>query len=311
MLNFSLFANSALILLTFSHPISDAQTSSSRETARSRISHSHHSNTNPCQDHTASTQPSQPAVKQDAVPPVANSQKSEIDGTQRLADYTWWLSAFTAFLAFVSMGQGFFLYRQARYLREHARHFGILATAATDNARASRDTAEAALKQASTMANAERAWVVETITFHDHIPRRSANWDGGVFAAQLTLMNIGKQPAMVHCVQSRFHATEALPTDVQYSDDGLVPDGYLLAPGEVRHWQCVLDEGSLEDSQVDRIEQGSPLGLYIYGRVLYHSVGVTGINQFCYKWLTSTGAMHRNKPLGFQKDGPPDYNKHT
>ena len=200
------------------------------------------------------------------VPPGKNSEINEEQDSQRLANYTWWLTAFTGLLAFVSMGQGFFLYRQARQLKEHAEHFRILASAATSNATAAQDAAGAALRQAGILANAERAWVVETIVFPDHIPRRSVNWNGGVITARLTLKNIGRQPARLQSVQSRFHVAELLSKEPQYSGGGLVPDGYLLAPGEERHWRCVLDEGSLDDELIDRIERGSTLHLYLYGR---------------------------------------------
>jgi hypothetical protein len=161
----------------------------------------------------------QPAA---AVAPQPNSStpdKSkalESDDSRHLADYTLWLTFFTAMLFVVSVVQGYFLYRQVKHLGEHAEHLRKLAIAATDNAKAARDAAEASLKQAATMANAERAWIVERVTFPDRIPRRSTNWDGGTIPATLTFKNIGTQPAMLQSVHSRFHTAEQLPDEPQY-----------------------------------------------------------------------------------------------
>jgi hypothetical protein len=201
--------------------------------------------------------------------------------------------------------------------------FGVLAawrglpelirqTAATKNAaNAAKESAEAALKQANIMASAERAWVVETVVFLNTIPRRGASWHGGVMTANLSLKNIGRQPAVLRFVQDRFHTAARLPKEPQYHRTGGVPDGFLLTPGEERHWRCALEEGSLEDEQIDHIETGSTLSLYIYGRITYTSMGITGTNQFCYKWENLMGfALEGDKP-GFRKDGPSGYNSHT
>lgn len=91
--------------------------------------------------------------------------------------------------------------RQAELMDEHRIHLESLATAANNNARAAIDSVKA-------LRESERAWIVEEIRFPDHIPRRSEGNFGGVLMVGFVAKNVGKQPAFIRVVQSRFFATQ-------------------------------------------------------------------------------------------------------
>jgi hypothetical protein len=78
---------------------------------------------------------------------VANEKKKEDDEkaamdrkvaseTQRVADYTWWLSLFTLSLFVVAAVQAYLFVRQLKLIRQSARDATIAAEAATANAKA-------------------------------------------------------------------------------------------------------------------------------------------------------------------------------
>jgi len=74
-----------------------------------------------------------------------------------------------------------------------------------------------------------------------------------------------------------------------------------------------LEEGLPDDDQIDSLEGSiiQPLKPYLYGRFVYASVGVVGINQFCYKWDNKMGFILAGDKTGFEKGGPSAYNGHT
>lgn len=184
--------------------------------------------------------------------------------------------------------------------------------AGEEAAKSGRDSAEASLKQANALIDAERAWVVESIRFLDEIPYRSN--DGGILVAQVTLRNIGKQPAFLKFIQLRFHAHDtALARLPQYRSTEPLPDGFMMAPSSEIHLRALLEEGSFDDEQVQRIRglKGKALKLRLYGRIAYESMGREGVNQFCYTWQNQMGfSLSGDKPF-FEKDGPLGYNSHT
>jgi hypothetical protein len=175
----------------------------------------------------------------------------------------------------------------------------------------------AAKASIQTLREIERAWIAEEIRFPDRIPRRSETGGGGVLCVSYAFNNIGKQPAFIRNIQTRFHApTSKLPDKPEYRVSTFTPDpqigenGRLLAPGEAFYCSTFLEEGSLDDDQIDQISQGR-LTLYTYGRVQYESVGLRGINQFCYKWHDLVGFSVEGEKEGFRKGGPPEYNRVT
>jgi hypothetical protein len=179
---------------------------------------------------------------------------------------------------------------------------------------AAEKAAEAAKASIKTLKEIERTWLVEKLPPQDHVPRRREHPFGGVWVIPVTITNIGKRPALIRMVQGRFHAPEdPLPDIPKYRQAGTaLPAGRLLAPDEPMSWQCPLEEASLDDDQVNRINgDGRPLSLYIYGRIEYESAGLIGVNQFCYRWDNRMGLVLGGEKPGSRKDGPDGYNKHT
>jgi hypothetical protein len=88
--------------------------------------------------------------------------------------------------------------------------------------------------------------------------------------------------------------------------------GQILEPGAEAYLKCLLEDGSLDDDQIDALngEIVQKLNLYLYGRFIYESVGVAGVNQFCYRWDNKMGFSLEGDKAKFEKDGPPGYNSH-
>jgi hypothetical protein len=80
--------------------------------------------------------------------PNTTETEEKKDNDRKLTEYTRWLAIFTAVLAVVSIGQGYFLFRQAHHLRTHAGHLHRLSTAAVDSAKTTKETLDAVKNQA-------------------------------------------------------------------------------------------------------------------------------------------------------------------
>lgn len=159
---------------------------------------------------------------------------------------------------------------------------------------------------------AERAWVVEGVRFFDQIPRR--NGKSGIMTAGVTLKNIGRQPATLRIVRLRFYAASELPEFPNFRSGDTFPDGFFLAPQQEIQLRVLLEQGSLDDEQVDRIEGQPglvPLSLFIYGSVVYDSMNRRCTNQFCYVWRNLAGFTLSGDKQFFEKRGPKHYNHHT
>jgi hypothetical protein len=108
-------------------------------------------------------------------------------------------------------------------------------------------------RQNRNILHAERAWVVESIKFLDDIPRRQAS-GGGVMTALVTFKNIGRQPAFLKLLQTRFQSSERLPDNPEFRTSETISDGFMLAPDQELFVRVMLEEGSFDDDQVDRIQ---------------------------------------------------------
>ena len=220
----------------------------------------------------------------------------------------WWL----VILGFPTLA---FIGWQALQTKHAAEQTAIAARATERSAAATENSAAATAANTQAFRDAERAWIVEEIRFPDHIPRLSESGFGGILMVAFVAKNIGKQPAFVRMVQSRFCAIQGqLPDQPQYSPSlTSIFSSRLLAPGERLVWEIPFEEGNLDDDRIDRIRglKSPSLHLYAYGRIEYQSMGLIGYNQFCYKWHNLMGFSFEGDKEEFRKGGPDDYNKHT
>lgn len=214
--------------------------------------------------------------------------KEEIEIQRQLAEYTCWLVV-VGFIQFVA------LCVQAYMLIHHSGHLKNLVQALMD---------------------AERAWIVEKVSFYDHIPSR-AEIDDGTILIDYEFRNIGKQPAIIQGIQMRFHPTSnPLPAKPVYNELAFMPDpeinGRLLAPNERIEFSCPLEGMNLDGIEIKQISNGS-LGLYAYGVIEYDSGGLKGrTTQFCYQWHDpKVGRSFEEKVARFRKRGPSAYNRAT
>jgi hypothetical protein len=173
-------------------------------------------------------------------------------------------------------------------------------------------SAQATEATVETMKLAERSWLLESLNFPDRLPRQSES-RGGVWVAVVKIKNVGARPALIRTAHTRFHTSTRLPDEPQYRNGAPIPDGQILAPGGEAFLRCLLEEGSFADDQLKELEEEMmpDLKLYLYGRVIYESVGTVGMNQFCYRWENLMGLSLGGDKPGFIKDGPAAYNSHT
>jgi len=177
--------------------------------------------------------------------------------------------------------------------------------------------AEASSLSVQAFIQSERAWVMETIKFPNEIPRRTPPNLGIILSVVFNIENVGKQPALIRNIQTRFHTyRRRLPDEPEYVPMSYAPDvrigpyGRLLIPGKPWAIETFLEDGLLEDATVDGINEGWEY-LYVYGRITYDSAGLKCVNQFCYTWNPLRGLSFEGDKPGFRKDGPAEYNKHT
>ena len=258
-----------------------------------------------------------------------HSVQSQQEATAEEQKYAWekkvnrWNIGLTLAIALCALAQVFVYLLQTRLLGQtlgevHSqaeqmktqvelmrKQTGILG----DSVEAAKESAKAALAQVEIAKLAERAWVVEKINFPDRLPRRGVT-GGGVLVAVVVIKNIGRQPATLKFCQTRFHTPDRLSPKPEYCTLASIPDGFLLAPGDEKILRCTLEEVSLDDNQVSNIETGSR-NLYLYGYIAYESIGIRGLNQFCYKWNPLRGVTLEGDKSGFEKNGPDGYNKHA
>jgi hypothetical protein len=198
--------------------------------------------------------------------------------------------------------------RQADTLDEHKTKFDELAKAANNNA-------AAAVNSVKALRETERAWIVEEVRFVDDIPRRDPAGGSGILVAIVIFTNIGRQPAFIKALQTRFHASDKLADSPQFRTiPEVFSEGFTLPPRRKLVTRVMLEEGSFDDEQVDSIQGkfGSPpLSLYIYGTLIYESMGISGVNRFCYRWRHVMGLHLSGDKPGFEKQGPDGYNQHT
>jgi hypothetical protein len=173
-------------------------------------------------------------------------------------------------------------------------------------------SAQAAEATVQTMKESERSWIVEKLNFVDRLPREYEG-RGNVWLAIVTIKNIGGRPTFIRIAYTRFHTTKRLPDVPEYKKGAIIPDGLLMAPGAEAHLRVFLEEGYLDDESINELEREMipDTRLYLYGRIIYESVGVVGTSQFCYRWENQMGLAFEGDRPGFVKDGPAAYNSHT
>ncbi len=225
----------------------------------------------------------------------------------------WDIAAVIATFLLVAVGVGGVIVATLT-MREIGRQATETARAA-DGAKAS---ADATRKNVDVLIEAQRAWIVESIKFADRIPRQS-EMSGGILHVAFLLKNIGKQPARIRNIQTRFHTScELLPAKPHYGERTFLPSpeigehGRLLAPDEPFWVSSLLEEGSLDDDQIDHIQgkKRPDLALYAYGCIHYETMGLPKRNQFCYVWHNLMGFSFKGDKEEFRRGGPAEYNKH-
>jgi hypothetical protein len=228
----------------------------------------------------------------------------------KLANYTWWLVAFTGVLALVGAGQGYFLHQQARHLLKHADHFRTLAEAATDNAKAAKEAADAALKQADHMITSERAWFVCRADMV--LDKEEDNKTVGRIGFRYE--NIGKTPGFIteigFAITSLNSGQELpqIPPSYQNGDtfQWTAGRGLPIVPGDNmgRRASCELTQAQLDSLRKEK------LIVWVHGYVSYRDSFVEQMREtrYCLRLNPHWGD---SDSVPFFIDGPPAYNSAT
>jgi hypothetical protein len=251
-------------------------------------------------------------------------RQEEKEIQKKLADYTFWLVAFTAMLAaftfvlaLVGLVQGYFLRQQAHYLQEQARHLQehsdhlhTLAGAATDNAKAAKEAAEAALKQADHMITSERAWFV---------CRADMIWDKGEDNKTFGRIgfryeNIGKTPGFITEIGFAVTALNSgqelpeIPPSYQNGDTSqwAAGRGLPIVPGDNMGRRASWEP---TQAQLDSLQKEELL-MWVHGYVKYRDSFVEQIREtrYCLRLNPHWGDCDS---VPFFIDGPPAYNSAT
>jgi hypothetical protein len=214
---------------------------------------------------------------------IAEPQSAE----SRIADYTWWLSAFTLLLAVVSSTQIFFLIR------------------ADQTARLS---AEAAKKSAEALPAIERGYVFLRIARHmiqlrakstpnEHSPAHP-------LIVHYTFVNYGKTPAILREIRVGVQrSASTLPNDAWADQPRIQVPNDVLGAGEAcgEKYLEVRDPEPMTDAVADQIQSGS-LYVYFFGHVTYEDVfGDDQETQFCWRldragFREWGGRQHNRRP---------------
>jgi hypothetical protein len=143
--------------------------------------------------------------------------------------------------------------KQADLMRAQSEQMKVQSVILTDSVAVAKRSAEAAEATVETMKRSERSWLREKINFVEKLPRRSEG-GGGLWMAVVTIKNVGERPAFIKIAHTRLHTTTRLPDVPEYKFGAIVPDGQILEPGGEAHLRCLLEEGSLDDDQIDSLE---------------------------------------------------------
>jgi hypothetical protein len=216
----------------------------------------------------------------------------------RIADYTWWLGAFTLLLAVVSSVQIFFLIRADKTART--------------SADAAKTAAKAAQASAEALPNIERAYLfmrlsdyvcTATTQYFDGTTGNPNPVHAGNFYARYFFGNHGKTPAVLHEIRVGTKlSTEPLdPTEWAGCPNILVVERVVAgSDGETPVFDIREPASgyvSLEDGDV--IAAGG-LFIYFYGCATYSDVfGETHETQFCFRYdrtgLSQWGGREHNR----------------
>ena len=244
---------------------------------------------------------------------VKSSEDAEIQW--KVVEFTKWLAIVGAlqFLALIVQAIVFGrtlrqVRMQAVLMREHAGHLESLATAARDNAKAAKTSADALI-------GAERAWILEAINFPNNLPVQPIAGDVIIVYVGFTFTNRGGTPARVLAIKLRFHTVEtpnSLSDSPQY-DTTSMPElgayGRMLAFGEpISVGRSLEGRAAFKEGDRQAIAENR-LSLYAYGIIEYETLGIKASTQFCYVWCEPWGFSTSADVAGFRKGGPPAYNK--
>ena len=244
-------------------------------------------------------------------------RQEEKEIQRKLADYTWWLVAFTGVLAvftlvlaLVGLVQSHFLRQQAHHLQEHSDHLHTLSGAATDNAKAAKEAAEAALKQADHMITSERAWfecradmVLDKGEDNKTVGRIGFRYE-----------NIGKTPGFITEIGfaidrlNRGQELPQIPPSYQNGDTSqwTAGRGLPIVPGDNMGRRASWEPTQAELAALQREE----LIMWVHGYVKYRDSFVEQIREtrYCLRLNPREGDTDS---VPFFLDGPPAYNSAT
>lgn len=189
--------------------------------------------------------------------------------TQRIADYTWWLSVITLFLFFAAIGQIVVFYIQLRYMGEQLRFArrGVIDAAIAANA--AKDSADAAVTSAEHLPRVERAYLFLAMEVESEI--REFRYGDSTTRSKITfgLKNHGKTPAIVEELHTmaRFWR-ESWPA--MATAEGIpVQKGWAISAGETQGGYAI--EFPLRPDEIEKAKAGDGYVLF-WGKIVYRDV---------------------------------------
>jgi hypothetical protein len=247
--------------------------------------------------------------------PDAPETKEKDETDRELARYTFWLAVLTGVLVVVSGIQGYFLFRQAGHLETHGTELRNLAGAASDNARAAHDTAQATLKHAEHIVASERAWIlIGRVIFSSGASDRPEG-NKQVFI-QCAAKNHGRTPARVLGLNA-IYAPGPISDPGQTWDDKLYISNdqstprWVILPDKASALHCPIPGFFAERGQAIREALKEGEAYFIHGVVRYWDTfsETERYTRFCCRWHNDNETPGLD--AGFHFAGGDRYNQQT
>jgi hypothetical protein len=261
--------------------------------------------------------PRAPSKEEAAKEETERLEKASVDKkvafeTQRVADYTWYLAAFTVVLACVAIGQAGLFVWQLSYMKQGMEDATKAANAAESAAKAANLTAKAAVGVELPIVKLNQFVLLE-ITPGGQRPAIQDQPPPMRSRLALNFRNGGRTAAEAITQSVEWKVIDKLPEIPVYEHYFPYATGIFFPPDDAEP-SVALQNFVIEltESQHAEIAERRAF-LWVYGLVSYRDIvlGDTHEFRFCAKWQGFLAAPAA--PVGFVHDSetPPEYTKRT
>ncbi len=246
----------------------------------------------------------QPTPKQEAHQTTAENSPTltapEHNGSaeERIAEYTWWLTFFTAALVISTIALWLTAFSDGRKRDKDTKVSLDIANRHAEDVRAQLAIAEiharAATKAADSAINLEFPILhIEEITAANSYAKDNGAWIRH-FTPKLTIKNYGRTPAFVSEVLINVEIAKALPDPPSYQTIITIPDDFVVEEKGKYLWTDYLMKRAIRFSDADilTLTATDKAYFFIYGYIKYTDIwGNSHRYGFIYTWNVGTDSI--------------------